>query len=120
LLSFFSSCEKKGKYTYIEVVKDEGILGDVTIKDENIELIQADDDSTAYLHAFQKFCISLKANRDMQTSAGKVYKTPLRFKLANAKGEDITYSVMLVDKLKSENDIMNRIFSVNNTSQRIK
>src|SRR5687768_776628 len=111
---FLISCETKRTYTYIEVVKEEGILGDITIKDEKGEIIQAANDSSAYLQAYQKFCIALKANRDMLASYGKVYKTPLRFKLLTNKEEDITYSILLADKDKRESDIMDRIFSLKN------
>jgi len=113
----FSSCDNKKSYKYIEVVEEDGLLGGTNTKEKEPKEIKAPNDSAAYLDAYQSFCISKKVNRDMQASLGKVYSTPLKFKLLNEKGQDIAYSVLFSDKDKKEKEIEEQIFSMKNNIQ---
>ncbi|QPH40660.1 hypothetical protein [Pedobacter endophyticus] len=115
LTIFLTSCDKS--YKYIEKVSEESILGGTHIKEKDETIIKAKDDSTAYLEAFQKFCISVKVNRDMAQSMGKTYSTPISFKLLNNKGEDITKTTLFASRTKRENEIENEIFSMKNSIQ---
>jgi hypothetical protein len=117
LLFFLTSCDRKKSYKYVEIVDEEGLFGGTTTKEKDPETIKAASDSTAYLEAYQSFCISLKVNRDMKQSFGTVYSTPKDFKLYNDKGDDIRNTIFFSDKDKREKEIEDRIFSMSNTIQ---
>lgn len=106
----FESCEFKKSYKYIEVISDESVFGGIDIKEKEPKTIMAISDSAAYLKAYQSFCISQKVNNDMKEAIGKVYSAPLKFKLIDKDGNDITNSVYFENKEKLENEIENRIF----------
>lgn len=111
----FESCEFKKSYKYIEVISDESIFGGVDIKEKEPKTIMAISDSVAYLEAYQLFCISQKVNNDMKEAMGKVYSTPIKFKLMDKDGNDIMNSIYFENREKLEKEIENRIFSINNS-----
>ena len=115
LITFLTSCDKS--YKYVEKVREESILGGTDIKENDVETIKAKDDSTAYLEAFKKFCISVKVNKDMVQSMGKTYSTPLSFKILNDKGEDITNTTLFANRIQCEKEIEEQIFSMRNSIQ---
>jgi hypothetical protein len=115
LMTFLTSCDKS--YKYVEKVSEESILGRTDIKEKDEETIKAKDDSTAYLEAFKKFCISVKVNKDMAQSMGKTYSTPLSFKLLNDKGIDITNTTLFANRTQREKEIEEQIFSMKNSIQ---
>jgi hypothetical protein len=94
----FESCEFKKSYKYIEVISDESVFGGVDIKEKEPKTIMAISDSAAYLEAYQSFCISQKVNNDIKEAMGKVYSTPIKFKLMDKDGNDITNSVYFENK----------------------
>src|SRR5690606_29634870 len=96
----FESCEFKKSYRYIEIISEESVFGGTNIKEKEPKTIMAVSDSAAYLEAYQTFCISQKVNNDMKESMGKTYSTPLRFKLLDKEGNDVTNSVFFEDKEK--------------------
>lgn len=115
LIIFLTSCEKS--YKYVEKVSEVSILGGTDIKEREETIIKAKDDSTAYLEAFKKFCISLKVNKDMAQSLGKSYSTPLSFKLLSDKGKDITNTIYFASRTQREKEIEEQIFSLKNNIQ---
>lgn len=115
LMTFLTSCDNS--YKYVEKVSEESIFGGTDIKEKDEETIKAKDDSTAYLEAFKKFCISVKVNKDMAQSMGKTYSTPLSFKLLNDKGIDITNTTFFANRTQREKEIEEQIFSINNSIQ---
>jgi len=115
LTGLLTSCDKS--YKYVETVEDVGILGGTDIKEKDEEIIKAKDDSTAYLEAFKRFCISVKVNKDMKQSMGTTYSTPLSFKLLNDKREDITNTTLFLNRSKREKEIEEQIFSMKNSIQ---
>lgn len=117
LLSVFTACDNKKNYKYVEVVEETGILGGSDIKEKDPKIIKAATDSAAYLEAYQNFCISLKVNKDVKQSLGTNYSTPIRFKLYNDMGSDITDKIFFSDKDKREKEIKKSIFSMSNTIQ---
>lgn len=112
---FLASCNKGRSYKYVEVIEDESLFGGTTIKDKDPKTIYASTDSAAYVQAYKDFCISLLANKEMKASIGKVYSTPLKFKLYNDKGIEITNIVFFADKGKTEKEIKDYIFSLSGT-----
>jgi len=110
-----TSCEKR--YKYVEITVDESVLGGKEMKEKEPKIIRANSDSTAYLDAYESFCISLKVSKDMEQSIGKVYSKPIKFKLLNDKEEDITNSVFFKSKAKQEKIIETSIFSMKNSLQ---
>ena len=117
LLSFFTSCDNKKSYKYVEVASEEGLLGGATTKEKDPKTIKATTDSAAYLEAFQTFCISLKVHGDMKKSFGTVYSKPKEFKLYNSEGTEISNTIFFADKDKREKEIEDKIFSMSNTIQ---
>ncbi len=115
LVVVLTSCDKT--YKYVEKVSEESILGGTVIKEKDETIIMAKDDSTAYLEAFRKFCISVKVKKYMDKSMGKTYSTPISFKLLNDKGEDITSTTLFASRTKREKEIEERIFSMKNSVQ---
>ncbi|MEL1244519.1 hypothetical protein AAEO56_09620 [Flavobacterium sp. DGU11] len=113
IVCMFFSCEQKSKYSYIEIIDDESLLGDISEKEKEPRIIEAISDSIAYLDAYQKFCVSKKVNQDMIDASQKVYSTPKSFKLLDATGKDIAL-VNFIDKEKLEKEVENRIFSLEN------
>lgn len=111
-----TSCENKKSYKYVEVVNEESLFGGTDRKEKEAEVIKASNDSSAYLDAFQKFCISVKVNKDMETSMGKTYSTPKDFKLYDDKGNDIS-SISFPNKDIREKEIQERIFALKNSIQ---
>ena len=78
ILLTFSAC--KNNYEYVEIVETrEGKSA------KNIKTIHALNDSTAYIEAFTRFCISVKHAHDFNYSEKPVY-----FKLYNNKRVDIS------------------------------
>ena len=109
----FQSCNKT--YNYIEIVNEESIFGGSDIKEKDPKIIKAKNDSAAYLSAYQTFCISQKVSKDMQEAMGIIHSVPLRFKLINDKGEEISNSVFFANKEKLEKEIEDNIFSMRNS-----
>lgn len=116
ILGLLSSCNKS--YKYVETVQEESILGGTETKDSEEKIIKAPNDSTAYLEAYKQFCISSKISKDMKQSLGKIFSTPLSFKLYNDKEEDITNTTLFVSRAKQEKEIEKRISSMENSIQR--
>lgn len=97
LLAFtFSSCNKA--YTYIQNGKI-------------MESISAPNDSIAYLKAFEKFCISLKAWKDMKDKGMTLIDVPTEFKIVDNHGNEI---IPYINKAVLDS-IENRIMSLGNT-----
>lgn len=115
LVTVLSACEKSYKYVQKDI--EESILGGTDIKERKEEIIKAKEDSTAYLEAFKKFCISVKVNKDIAQSMGKTYSTPLSFKLINDKGEDITNTTLFINRSEREKAIEEQVFSMKNSVQ---
>ena len=116
ILGLLSSCDKS--YKYVETVQEVSILGGTDTKDSKEKIIKAPNDSTAYLEAYKKFCISSKVSKDMKQSLGETFSTPLSFKLYNDKEEDITNTTLFVSRVKQEKEIEKQIFSMDNSIQR--
>ena len=114
---FLTSCSNKKTYSYIEVDEEVSLLGGTETKEKEAISIEAENDSIAYLEAYEKFCIALKVNKDMKESLGGLSSIPVQFKLLNDKNIDIANSVSFLDKAKSEKEIQDRINSLKNSIQ---
>jgi hypothetical protein len=100
------SCESKKEYQYIEIINDESITGDIEEKEKEPKLFEAENDSIAYLEAYNYFCISKKVYDDSKSKGIKTYSTPLEYKIIDENGSDITTQEIVYDlkKGKSERD----------------
>jgi len=113
ILLVLASCKKS--YKYVEIVEEKGIMGGSSqTKEKDPKTISAENDSIAYLEAYEDFCISLKVNKDMEESIGNTYSTPIRFKLFNDKKEDVALLVSMTDKAKREEEIKSKVFALPN------
>lgn len=110
----FCSCQKK--YRYVEIVNERDILsGETSRKEKEPELIEASDDSVAYCAAYQKFCIAQKVSRDMKKSGMDLGDEPIEFKLLDEQNVNIANKNIFVSKDKIEEEISERIFSLENS-----
>ncbi len=78
----------KHKYKYVETIKQKDLLGSYYDEsDKDTVIIQALNDSIAYMEAYQKFCISMKVAKDMSAEGMEFAQIPVRFALYNEEGE---------------------------------
>jgi hypothetical protein len=118
-LSFMVSCNLNNKnYKYIAIVEEEGLMGGTERKEQEPKIIEAENDSIAYLEAYKDFCIALKVSGDMKSSYGTSSNTPIEFRLLNEKDEDITNLVAFKGKELKEKEIKDQIFSMDNSVQK--
>lgn len=115
LALLLSSCNKK--YSYIEVILDEDVFGEVSIKEKDAVIISAKNDTLAYLEAYQKFIISEQVNESLKERIGKTFTTPIEFKLLNDKGENIANTTFFSTKHEKEEEIKERIAIITNRSK---
>ncbi len=109
-LCFLLGCEANNKYTYIQIVYKEVKPGDSVRKFIAGKIILETSDSVAYLNAFVKFCISLKAyEHRVNSSAGKLSFQPIGFMLINENGVDISKSITFTTKDYMERKIEKEI-----------
>ncbi len=107
------SCNKK--YEYIEVKREKSETGAIRKIEEDAEIIEAKNDSIAYLLAYEKFCISQKASKDMEEVYGSSSTNqPVYFKLINEKGNDITFTVEFQKKDSLKSVIHSQVFKFYN------
>ncbi len=118
LMGLLTSCDKS--YKYVEVVQEKGILGGMNVKEKEGQIIKAKDDTTAYLEAFEKFCIALKADKEVTELMGAGGSTPIDFKLLDDQGKDITHTTVFANKEKRKTEIEKRINSLGNIAKEIK
>lgn len=107
------SCNIKKTYKYVLIIDKEDLFGEHKKVEEKPEKIKAVSDSAAYLEAYLKYTISVKANKNIEQATGKVFSTPRGFDLYNNKGKEIS-QVDFKDKKKKEEEIEKRIFLMSN------
>lgn len=93
---------KEKKYLYVEISSNK-FLGVNRAKVDTVEII-AENDSLAYLKAFEQLCISkradaLVAERLKAAGSNKEYKSIHEFKLFNEDYEEISKNVVPADVL---------------------
>lgn len=109
----FSGCGNNKNYKYIEVDQESNVLSGTEVKEHDPITIRAATDSAAYLDAYERFCIGVKVDRDMVKSFGKSSSAPLRFKLLNESGTDVS-TITFSSKQAKQKEIESRIFSLEN------
>lgn len=109
----FASCTNNKDYKYVEVVNEPDLFGGSTVKENNPVVISAPSDSAAYLKAFEKYCISNQVYQQMvKEGMGTNLSSPIRFKLYNPSGEEISMSVTFANKEEKEEEIVSRIMGL--------
>lgn len=93
---------KEKKYLYVEISSNE-FLGEHRAKVDTIQII-AENDSLAYLKAFEQLCISKKADviiAEQLKAAGSKneYKSTHDFKLFNEECEEVNQNIVPNDVL---------------------
>jgi hypothetical protein len=64
VIVILTACERK--YKYVEIVREQSIIGGSSIKEKDEKILSASSDSAAYIEAFSNFCIAQKAYSDMR------------------------------------------------------
>ena len=103
LILFICGCKKS--YTYVEIIDERSIFGNIEEKEEEPEKIKAKNDSLAYIEAYKKFNISLKNAKDAKAASGNIYKYPKDFKILNSDGKSVKYSISNKNREKIETEL---------------
>ena len=124
----FSSCEERNTnkkkselnstktYYYVEIQEEESLMNESitkTIEKSPIEL-KALDDTAALIQAFSQYCISKGVNNMLKAKGGRVFSTPVEFKLKNESGDEILLQLDVATKDSIEQRISN---SMNATTE---
>ncbi len=90
VLFLVTSCNNK--YTYVEVIRQQQIFGGTKLTTKEEVKIRARTDTSAYLEAYQQFCISQAVYQGMKQryEMPELLDIPVGFKLYNSKGVDIS------------------------------
>lgn len=90
VLFLVASCNNK--YTYVEVIRQQQIFGGTKLTTKEEVKIRARTDTSAYLEAYQQFCISQAVYQGMKQryEMPELLDIPVGFKLYNSKGVDIS------------------------------
>lgn len=108
-----ASCQKKNSYTYSEIVEETSYITGLTSTNEGEpEIIKAVDDSTAYCMAFEKFCISQKAQDEVIKLTGSCANRTTDFKLIAEDGRDIRLTSGINDLETVESSIREKVFGI--------
>ncbi|MBQ6062686.1 MAG: hypothetical protein IJK87_03510 [Prevotella sp.] len=112
VLILLTACEKK--YKYVEIVREQSVLGGSSIKEKDEQILSAPSDSAAYLNAFSKFSISQKVYSDMRKKGMSEYlDIPIGFRLYNSEGVDIS-DIDFFTKAQQEEEIVAKYMSMDN------
>lgn len=112
VLVFLTACERK--YRYVEIVREQSIIGGSSIKEKDEKILAAPSDSAAYIEAFSKFCIAQKVYSDMcKKGMGDYLDIPISFKLYNSEGIDIS-DITFSTKAQQEEELVARYMSMDN------
>lgn len=83
-------CNGNKPYKYVEIVNEKSLFGNsYDEKEKEPIVINAKNDSLAYLEAYKRFCISQKVRKDMADAGQDLATIPLKFSLYNSKGEEV-------------------------------
>lgn len=107
LMVGLASCVKMKEYTYVETVRRPLLLGGGEVEKE-AEIIRAPDDSTAFVQAFEQYCIALHVYDCMDERFAGVRDEPVSLALYNGKGEVVRPEV----SLETLDSMRNHIFSL--------
>lgn len=90
VLFLVTSCNNK--YTYVEVIRQQQIFDGTKLTTKEEVKIRARTDTSAYLEAYQQFCISQAVYQGMKQryEMPELLDIPVGFKLYNSKGVDIS------------------------------
>lgn len=101
VMLLLASCNLDKRYSY--VITEMRSYGE---NDRDPEIITAQNDSLAYLEAFQAFCIAVKVHKEMIKQGYDSSPEPLCFTLYNDKGEKILPHIESETLSELENKIM--------------
>lgn len=96
LIALLFSCSNKDRYEYYETYSHEDLGGVKIIKERDPITITADNDTAAYIMAYDMFKSAVEENvRSKRVNI--VLDSPIDFKLINFRGENIVEKVILGD-----------------------
>lgn len=113
LLIILSSCANNKEYAYIETVDEPSLLGNsYQEKEKEPVTINAQNDSLAYLKAYENFCRSQIAYEMTKEKYGEKYLSiPLRFALYDENGNNVVV-ILPTEILDSIRNVYVRISKV--------
>lgn len=109
LLSCNQSADTQ-KYQYIEIQQEQTFLSQGEQVETEPVVVDAPNDTIAYMKAMELFVQSNKKNVDMIESGAEKFMTPLGFKLLDKDGKDITKTIEFNTKTQYENELFERFF----------
>lgn len=109
------SCSNKKDYKYVEIREETDLNGGKSLNEVE-EIIEVENDTLAFIKAYQKFIVSKKA-RDDSKNAGSQFPTEVKaFKLFDEGGKDIV-NIAFSSREAKMKEIENEILSVSNKSE---
>ena len=111
------ACNSNREYKYVEIVKEQSVLGGSSVKEKDEEIISAPSDSAAYIKAFSNFCIAQKVYSDMREEGMADYlDIPIGFKLYTPEGTEIS-DLYFATKEQQEEEIVEKYMALDNVTK---
>ena len=117
------SCSNKKDYKYVEIREETELDGGKSLYEVE-EIIEADNDTLAFIRAYQKFIVSKKVREDLKNVESQFPTKVKAFKLFDEGGKDIVNIAFSSREAKMkeiekeiEKDIEEKISSVSNKSE---
>lgn len=103
-----TACTKR--YTYVEIVRKHQLYGGTRVAAKEEIVIRAKSDTTAYLEAYEKYCISLAVYYGMKERYGMsdLLDCPIGFRLYDSDNIDIT-DIQFASKSEQKQQIEERV-----------
>lgn len=109
------SCSNKKDYKYVEIREETDLNGGKSLNEVE-EIIEVENDTLAFIKAYQKFIVSKKV-RDDSKNAGSQFPTEVKaFKLFDEGGKDIV-NIAFSSREAKMKEIEREILSVSNKSE---
>lgn len=102
------------EYKYIAVIEDENIFKEKEIKEKEPEVIEAKNDSIAYIKALTSFLIGKKTAKESYEYFKKFEVKYLYFKLLDEKGNDVSKKINKNDFKEIRDSIKKRVSKISN------
>lgn len=113
VLLLLFSCNQNKSYKYIEIIEEQSISGKkVGTKEKEAVEIKVENDSIAYLEAYEDFCVSLATDIYMKNTSSMYLSKTIDFKLINEQGIDISKTVDFKNKSSLTENIKKATFNL--------
>jgi hypothetical protein len=117
LILTITACSNN-KYEYIQINIEDNLSSIEKTEDES-KVIYAENDSIAYMKAYDIYCKALEVNHRMAASNTRLYQAVKDFKLVGKGGYNIRNTTIFDYKDSLELEIQKKYININTTGQDI-